>query len=338
MKLSSRTLQRDQGRHIRSIAAQALHSSPRERCMHHCIAGCPRLYEPFLVDDPARFPHSGINMDAIPLPSYEAAALDSIAEGLTGLRILFVNVFAIANPEGSWCLIDAGIYLSAGKIKKWAEDHFGGDTKPAAIILTHGHFDHVGAIESLLEDWDVPVYAHTDELPYLTGRAKYPPPDPSVGGGLMAVMSPLYPRTSANLSGRVQPLPADNSVPTLDGWQYIHTPGHAPGHVSLFRPEDRTLVVGDAFCTTKQESFLAVAKQTPELHGPPAYYTPDWDAARRSVEKLAALRPLTIAPGHGLPMTGEAVPDQLQQLALEFDRIAMPGHGKYVHQASTSAS
>ncbi len=208
-------------------------------------------------------------MDAIPLPFYEVVPLDDIAAGVKGLRILFVNVFALSTPSGGWTLIDTGLYLSAGKIKHWAENHFGKGTKPEAIVLTHGHFDHVGAVKDLLGDWNVPVYAHPDELPFLTGHAKYPPPDPGVGGGLMAVMSPLYPRTSADLSNRVQPLPADGAVPTLPNWRWIHTPGHAPGHISLYREEDKVLLPGDAFCTTKQESFLAVAKQKPELHGPP---------------------------------------------------------------------
>ena len=273
-------------------------------------------------------------MDTIPLPFYEIVPLDEVAPGVKGVRILFVNVFALATPAGGWTLIDTGIYLSAGKIKHWAEAHFGKNTKPEAIILTHGHFDHVGAVKDLLDDWKVPVYAHSDELPFLTGHAKYPPPDPSVGGGLMAVLSPLYPRTSADLSGRVQALPADGSVPTLPNWQYFHTPGHAPGHISLFRAEDRVLLPGDAFCTTKQESFLAVAKQKPELHGPPAYYTPDWAAAQASVVELAKLGPRTIAPGHGLPMCGDEVPGQLQRLALNFEHFAVPDRGKYVHKAA----
>ena len=276
-------------------------------------------------------------MDAIPLPDYEVAPLDNIAPGVKGLQIVFVNVYAVSAPNGGWTLIDAGLYLSAGKIKRWAESQFGDGTKPQAIILTHGHFDHVGAIHGLLEEWDVPVYAHPDEFPYLTGKVKYPPPDPSVGGGLMAIMSPLYPRTSVDLTDRVLPLPADGSVATLPGWNYIHTPGHAPGHISLFRSADKTLIVGDAFCTSKAESFMgAVASQKPELHGPPAYYTPDWDSARQSVEELAALSPVTVAPGHGRPISGNELPNQLSLLARDFDRIAVPQHGKYAQKAATS--
>jgi glyoxylase-like metal-dependent hydrolase (beta-lactamase superfamily II) len=276
-------------------------------------------------------------MDAIPLPFYEITPLDEIARGVKGLRILFVNVFAISPPGGgAWTLIDTGLFLSAGKIKHWAEGHFGKGTKPQAIVLTHGHFDHVGTVKELSHEWNVPVYAHEAELPFLTGHQKYPAPDPAVGGGLMAAMSPIYPRTSADLSGVVKALPADGTIPGLSGWRWIHTPGHAPGHISLFRDEDRVLLPGDAFCTTKQESFLAVAKQKPELHGPPAYYTPDWDAARRSVQELAALKPVTIAPHHGLPMCGEGVSEQLDRLATNFDRVALPEHGKYVHKTVAS--
>jgi glyoxylase-like metal-dependent hydrolase (beta-lactamase superfamily II) len=267
-------------------------------------------------------------MDKIDVPVDETVPLDAVAAGIIGLRLLFVNVFAVSSASG-WMLVDAGLNGSADRILRWANDHFD-DRPPDGIVLTHAHFDHVGAVDELIEAWNVPVYAHHDELPYVTGQRLYPAPDPSVGGGLMARMASAYPRRSINLGPRVTALPADGTVPALPGWRCIHTPGHTAGHVSLFRDEDRALIVGDAFCTTKQESFFAVATQRPELHGPPAYFTTDWNAARASVQRLGALDPAFIAPGHGQPMAGEETTQALRELAQRFDEVARPEQGRYV--------
>ena len=261
-------------------------------------------------------------MEGISIRDNDVASLDNIAQGLVGLRIMLVNVFAVSDP-GGWTLIDAGLYLSADRIRRWATSHFG-DQKPRSIVLTHGHFDHVGSLKELADGWDVPIYAHPLEMPYVTGKKQYPKPDPTVGGGMMSLLAPFYPRGPIDVSDRVRELPQDGSVPDLPGWRAIHTPGHTEGHVSFFREDDRALIVGDAFTTTKQESVTAIATQRPELHGPPAYYTSDWDAARISVEKLAQLRPNVVAAGHGLPMAGPEVANALTDLATNFDLIARP--------------
>jgi glyoxylase-like metal-dependent hydrolase (beta-lactamase superfamily II) len=144
----------------------------------------------------------------------------------------------------------------------------------------------------------------------------------------MSFLSPLYPRGPVDLGRNVVALPPNGYVPHLPNWQWIHTPGHTKGHISLFRPEDRTLLPGDAFCTTKPESFLAVTAQKAELHGPPAYYTSDWVRAERSVALLAELEPRAVGPGHGKPIAGEHVASELKLLASEFRRIAVPDDQK----------
>ena len=94
-----------------------------------------------------------------------------VAEDLAYKRLLFVNVVFLGDRNG-WVLIDAGIRGSALFIKKAAKARFG-KIRPQAIILTHGHFDHVGALKSLAYDWDVPVFAHELEIPFLSGEKSY---------------------------------------------------------------------------------------------------------------------------------------------------------------------
>lgn len=127
-------------------------------------------------------------MQGIDIPDDAIVPLDTLAPRVVGLRVLFVNVFAVESELG-WTLIDAALYGSATRIKRWARDHFG-DRPPEAIFLTHAHFDHVGALDSLLGEWNVPVYAQRDELPYATGEREYPPPDPSVGVQRLSALQP----------------------------------------------------------------------------------------------------------------------------------------------------
>lgn len=256
-----------------------------------------------------------------------------VARDVECLRTAIVNVCLVGEPgagDREWVLVDAGLYGFGHTIRHAAERRFGPGSRPAAILMTHAHFDHVGALRELAELWDVPVYAHRLEVPYLTGASSYPPPDPTVGGGAMARMSLLYPRGPVDLGDRVRVLPDDGSVPHLEGWRWIFTPGHTPGHVSFWRESDGVLLVGDAFVTTRQESLAAVLEQRPEVNGPPAYFTQDWDAARASVQRLAELRPEVVATGHGIPLRGRVMREALELLARDFETLAVPRDGRYV--------
>ncbi|HEX6430661.1 MAG TPA: MBL fold metallo-hydrolase [Niastella sp.] len=261
----------------------------------------------------------------------------TVAPGVWGLRDAFVNVYLIHNAvEKKWVLVDAGIKRTASKIKELADNLFWPDSKPAAIILTHGHFDHVGSALELASEWEVPVFTHVMELPYLSGLSAYPPADPWAGGGLVSVISPAFPSGPINISDHIQLLPEDGSLPFLPDWKYIHTPGHSPGHISLFRKRDRILLAGDAIVTTRQESVWSVMMQTRTLTGPPRYFTYDWDAAAKSVKALAELEPEIVATGHGQPMKGEEMRKMLHKLANNFRELAVPAHGRYSKEPATT--
>lgn len=264
-------------------------------------------------------------------PSHQGGWPREVAGDVAYLRTAIANVVFFGRPgDRAWVLIDAGIPGSASAIAGAAGRRFGPGARPSAIILTHGHFDHVGALVTLARRWDVPVFAHEMEMPYITGRSAYPPPDPSVGGGLMAAMAWAYPRGPIDISERARLLPKDGTVPGMPGWRWVFTPGHTPGHVAFFRDEDRTLIAGDAFITVRQESALAVLSQTPEIHGPPAYYTQDWSAAWGSVRALNDLKPERVISGHGVPLHGQTLRAGLRALAEHFDALAIPPHGRYV--------
>ncbi|SDN31540.1 Glyoxylase, beta-lactamase superfamily II [Psychrobacillus sp. OK028] len=246
--------------------------------------------------------------------------------------IQIVNICLIGNPNSDdFVLVDAGMPYSADEIISVVENRYGVNKQPKAIILTHGHFDHVGAIIELIKKWEIPVYAHELELPFLTGKENYPKPDPTVEGGSVAKMSFIFPIDAINLGDHVKALPSDGTVPFMSGFQWIHTPGHTPGHISLYREEDGVLIVGDAFVTVKQEYLYKVFTQKQEISGPPRYLTPDWETARESIGKLARLKPKVAITGHGLPMTGDLLTSNLHLLVTDFNSIAMPHYGKYVN-------
>ena len=276
----------------------------------------------------------------MPQPHVRDFDVDEVAADVVRLRIAIVNVFLIGATRGEagrgavpreWVLVDAGLPMGAAEILRVAAERFGVESRPSAIVLTHGHFDHVGALAALLGVWDVPVYAHTAELPFLTGRANYPPPDPTVAAGILGRLAPPSPEEGIDLRGRIRPL-SGGRVPGLPDWRWIHTPGHSPGHISLFRTSDRLLLAGDAVATTVQDAIYGSLEQPKELTGPPAYFTIDWHKAEASMATLASLRPSAVAPGHGETVSHPALAADFALLARDFDTRVRPTHGRYVIQ------
>ena len=262
--------------------------------------------------------------------------MQQICPGLACVPTVFVNAYFIGDPDGRWAVVDTGIPGFAARIIEKAERRFGLKSRPEAIFLTHGHFDHAGNAQVLADYWGVPVYAHRLEMPYLTGRSDYPPPDPTVGGAI-ANLSRVMPYGARDLGTRVRALPDDpapaggargtGDLPGMDGWRWLHTPGHSPGHVSFFHRADRVLLAGDAVATLDMDSYVSLATQRQDIATGGAPFVCDWTQYGRSLRQLVDLEPLTLACGHGIPMKGGEVAENLATFARHF---SPPKRGRYV--------
>ena len=161
----------------------------------------------------------------------------------------------------------------------------------------------------------VDIYAHALELPYLTGEAHYPPFDLS-SPGFFTRIARFFPTSTVNLGSRVKRLDPGGPAPGMADWQTIETPGHTPGQVSFFRRSDAALIAGDAVTTMNLDRFWATVLRRKQVCPPPSPATSNWKEARRSIQRLAGLRPSLIAAGHGLPMRDAA--GALSRLAGRF--------------------
>ena len=269
--------------------------------------------------------------DLLPVPTEETQPQSNplgfhpVAFGVERLRTIFVNLYAVETSDGGFVLVDTGMAGTAALVKSAMAARFGKEARPRAILMTHAHVDHIGNAKALAEEYDVPVYVHPLEKPYVTGDGDYAPADPTPGGAI-AFFARFMPTRGTDLGSRVRTLPEDGSVPELAGWRWVATPGHTPGHVSFFREADRVLVAGDAFTTADMDDWIDMNLWPQELSRPPTPFTPDWETARASVLALADLDPSLVAPGHGHAMQEVDLAGALRSLA---ERVVAPEGGRY---------
>jgi glyoxylase-like metal-dependent hydrolase (beta-lactamase superfamily II) len=243
------------------------------------------------------------------------AAPRELAEGVFWLALgrgllRSANVFFLRTETG-WCLVDAGWADDAAAIRDAAGYLFGLE-RPSAVLLTHAHPDHAGALPELARRWELRAWVHPAEMPIALGDARaityYAGPLdrwvilPVMRLSGRARLERMLARSS--LRDVVQPLEYGLSPACLPGWETIPTPGHTPGHVAFMRSADRVAITGDALLPLDLNAPLKLLRRERTLAGPPWIATWSWPAATASAVRVAAKAPSVIAGGHGAPMTG----------------------------------
>lgn len=138
------------------------------------------------------------------------------------------NCYIIANAARECLIIDPGEEgeFLIREIRK-------ANLKPQAIVLTHAHFDHIGAVDDLRDAFHIPVYMHKKEKEWLG--------NPELNGSGKYAQLPDYSIRPADAF-----LEAEKAT-TIGSFQFdvVHTPGHSPGSISLIFEQNGFAVVGD---------------------------------------------------------------------------------------------
>ncbi|GLX70366.1 MBL fold metallo-hydrolase [Paenibacillus glycanilyticus] len=212
----------------------------------------------------------------------------------------------IVHDEDSWTLIDAGMLGNAEDIRTYAEEAGISDRPLRQLILTHQDIDHIGGLPSFLEEEGAKlpfeVYAHEADRAVIDGEApllKFPADRLEAElGARLGEVSEQYKRVfSRPAKPNVTRLMADGeTLPIGGGLTVIHTPGHTPGHVSLYHQASKTLIAGDAL-------VIHEGKLLPSS----PYSTVDMEQALRSADKLKDLDIEAVICYHGGLLQGPGI-------------------------------
>lgn len=224
-----------------------------------------------------------------------------VADGVFMVSRALTNSYLVDTDDGL-VLVDAGLPRSWPLLLAALSAFRASPDDLVSVVLTHGHFDHVGTLERLQRDHHVPVHVHEADVPLVrrpyrydreASRVLYPVRHP---GGL-----PLLARMVRAGALAVRGVEAFGDIraglPTLGGLLPIATPGHTHGHVAFHLPDRGLLFSGDALVTLDPYT----GRTGPQIVARAA--TADSATALDVLAQLTATGADTVLPGHGDPWT-----------------------------------
>ncbi|MGI8631630.1 MAG: ester cyclase [Solirubrobacterales bacterium] len=246
-----------------------------------------------------------VNLRTKTLDAVRGVTVEPVAEGVWVARGGFpsrtMNVYLIEADDGL-TMFDTGIADMAGALQSLAA-RFGGLSR---IVLGHSHADHRGAAAALAAT-GVPIHCHPDERADAEGDGGY---HSFSFGELAPVVRSIYPHLLKHWDGGpVEIAGTLEEGDTVAGFEVVAIPGHAPGMIALWRTSDRLALSSDCFYTVDPQT---TRHTDPGL--PHRAFTPDYEQARASLRKVAALEPAAAWPGHADPVVGD-VRERLERAA-----------------------
>lgn len=204
-----------------------------------------------------------------------------------------VNAFLI--EDNGLTLIDTGYKHHANKIfraiRKGGKNPY--DIKQ--IILTHCHPDHAGSAAEIKRRLNIPVYAHTEDAPFLTHGIAGRYPWQRTAGMMNWIIYQVYIKNASKTNDpvRIEEMLTDTDVlPVAGGLQIVHTPGHSSGHIALLMEEEGVLIAGD-LCANNAGLGLSTVYE-------------NRSAGIKSIIKTAAFNFDKAVYGHGKPIHEKA--------------------------------
>ncbi|MED3728649.1 MBL fold metallo-hydrolase [Priestia filamentosa] len=239
-----------------------------------------------------------------------------IAEGLEILKLemgsgeqkMIVYPTVIYDKE-SCVLVDTGMPGYAKELYNLMSEENLNPERLTGVLLTHQDIDHIGSLPQLIEENEnLHIYAHEEDRPYIDGEKPFIKLDEEKKKHMTSSLNEherlLFDETFYNPENKnvTHVLKDGETLPIADGIKVIHTPGHTPGHISLYHEQSKTLIAGDAMIV-----------ENGELLGPNPPFTPNMEQALESLNKFKHLEIETLIGYHGGIFKGD-IEKRLQEL------------------------